>query len=64
MDRIFHRRHFIERINFTHCDLKISMAQAKLDKNFANYFLIKKQVKNKFFLVLKCTCKRATEKHK
>jgi len=40
------------------------MAQAKLDKNFANYFLIKKQVKNKFFLVLKCTCKRATEKHK
>ena len=23
----------------THCDLKVSSSQAKIDKNFANYFL-------------------------
>ena len=39
-----------------HCGLKVSRSQAKIDENFANYFF-KTKVYNKYFLVLKCTCK-------
>ena len=39
-----------------HCDLKVSSSQAKIDENFANYFL-KTKANNKCFIVLKCTCK-------
>ena len=38
------------------CDLKVSSSQAKIDKNFANYFL-KTKANNMCFIVLKCTCK-------
>ena len=39
-----------------HCGLKVSRSQAKIDENFANYFL-KTKANNKCFIVLKCTCK-------
>ena len=37
-----------------HYDLKVSRSQAKIDENFANYFL--KTKANKCFIVLKITC--------
>ena len=40
----------------SHCDLKVSRSQAKIDESFANYFL-KTKANNKCFEVLKCTCK-------
>ena len=40
----------------SHCDLKVSSSQAKIDENFANYFLNSK-AKNKCFMMLKFTCK-------
>ena len=39
-----------------HCGLKVASSQAKLDKNFANFFL-KTKAKNKCFIVLNCTYK-------
>ena len=39
-----------------HCDLKVSSSQAKINENFANYFL-KPKANNKCLIVLKCTCK-------
>ena len=39
-----------------HCDLKVSRSQAKINENFANYFL-KTKANNKCVIVLKCTCK-------
>ena len=41
---------------YNHCGLKISRSQAKIDENFANYFL-KTKANNKCFIVLKCTYK-------
>jgi len=38
------------------CDLKFSRFQAKINENFANYFLNTK-ANNKCFILLKCTCK-------
>ena len=38
----------------THCGLKVSRSQAKIDENFANYFLKTKAI-NKCFIVLNCT---------
>ena len=49
--------------SLTPCDLKVSRSYAKIYKNFANYFL-KTKANNKCFIVLKCTCKGLTEKHK
>ena len=53
---------YIDRLNcaspplFTsHCDLKVSRSQAKIDENFANYFL-KTKANKKCFKWLKCTC--------
>ena len=43
-----------------HSDLMVSSSQAKIDENFANYFLNTK-ANNKCFKVDKFTC---TEKHK
>ena len=43
-------------VGVIHCDLKISRSQAKINENFANYFLQTK-ANNKCFIVLKCTCK-------
>ena len=40
----------------THCDLKVSRSHAKIYENFTNYFL-KTKANNKYFIVLKCTCK-------
>ena len=40
----------------SHSDLKVSSSQAKIDENFANYYL-KTKAYNKYFIVLKCTCK-------
>ena len=42
--------------NLTHCDLKGSRSQPKIDESFANYF-IKTKGNNKFFILLKCTSK-------
>ena len=39
------------------------MSLAKIDENFADYFLTKK-VKNKFFLVIKSTCLGLQKKYK
>ena len=39
----------------SHCDLKVSRSQAKIDENFANYFF--KTKANNCFIVLKCKCK-------
>ena len=39
-----------------HCDLKVLLSQAKIDENFANYFLETK-ANNKFLVVLKSTRK-------
>ena len=39
-----------------HCDLKVPRSQAKIDENFANYFL-KTNAHNKCCIVLKCKCK-------
>ena len=39
-----------------HCDLKVSRYQAKIYKNFANYFL-KIKANNKCFTELKCKWK-------
>ena len=44
------------KVGAIHCDLKISRSQAKINENFANYFLQTK-ANNKCFIVLKCTCK-------
>ena len=38
-----------------HCDLKVSRSPAKINKNFANYFL-KIKANNNCSIVLKCTC--------
>ena len=46
-----------------HCGLKVSRSQTKTDGNFANYFL-KNQSLLQVLYIVKCTCKRATEKYK
>ena len=38
-----------------HFNLNVSRSQAKIDKNFANYFF-KTKANNKCFIVLKSTC--------
>ena len=56
---VFWKYKYLEyRISFrlTHCDLKVSRSHAKIYENFANYFL-KTKANNKYFIVLKCTCK-------
>ena len=40
-----------------HCDLKVSSSQAKIDENFANYFLKPKLYSAKIYML------RATEKY-
>ena len=43
-------------LNPLHFDLKVSRSQAKINENFANYFL-KNQANYKSFIVLKCAFK-------
>ena len=40
----------------SHCDLKVSRSQAKINESFANYF-VKIKANNKLFIVLISTCK-------
>ena len=44
-----------DRKHIQHCDLKVPRSQAKIDENFANYFL-KTNANNKCLMRLKYTC--------
>ena len=53
---MFHKSTIFRVFGAPHCDLKVLSSQAKIDENFANYFL-KTKANNECFIVLKFICK-------